>query len=176
MACSVVANYSSIHSWKIFTLLPNPQHKQVGWTSLKLCAHLQKYHYHIYLEVKWLDLTICIALISLHITKFFSQVVFQWTFPPKNFFFSHSTLQGVWSYFNFVNQMWNILFYISLKTIKISFSYMLVICISQKWILSSRIFLFFKKLVDLFLFSSVCSSSQGHKEIILCSLPEPLQF
>ena len=32
---------------------------------MKLCAHLQNYHYHVCLEVKLLDLIICIALILL---------------------------------------------------------------------------------------------------------------
>ena len=96
---------SSLYNWKIFPLLPNLCCcKHVSWAFLKLCAHVQKYHYHACLEVKLLDLIICIALIFLCITKFFSQVFSQFIFPWKNFL-SCSTQQNIWSYFNFVNQV-----------------------------------------------------------------------
>lgn len=134
---------SSLYNWKIFSLLPNLCCcKHVSWAFLKLCAHLQKYRYHVYLEVKLLDLIICIGLILLCITKFSSQVFFQY-FHEKTL--SCSKQQNIWSYFNFVNQMGmtyqNILFYVFLKTI-LNISYVLVICISQSWILSSQIFPF----------------------------------
>ena len=135
---------SSLYNWKIFPLLPNLCcFKHVSWAFLKLCAHLQKYHYHACLEVKLLDLIICIALIFLCITKFFSQVFSQFIFPWKNSFF-HALPNKIYDHILILltKWVWNTkIFYVFLKIV-IDVSYVLVICISQSWILSSQIFPF----------------------------------
>ena len=135
---------SSLYNWKIFPLLPNLCCcKHVSWAFLKLCAHLQKYHYHACLEVKSLDLIICIALIFLCITKFFSQVFSQFIFPWKNSLF-HALPNKIYDHILILltKWVWNTkIFYVFLKIV-IDVSYVLVICISQSWILSSQIFPF----------------------------------